>query len=200
MQIIGLTGGIGVGKSTVSDYLTEKGYRVIDADKMSRQMTAKGSPVLSDIAKNFGDDMILPDGELDRKKLASVVFADAEKKALLEELTTKKVIAQIGADIEWIRYQGIPGITFIDAPLLFECGVDAMTDYVWLITADPEVRISRVMERDSASREEVLDRIRNQMSDEEKKEKSTDILDNSRGKEDLFKQVEDLLEKYEETI
>lgn len=198
MQIIGLTGGIGAGKSTVSEFLTEKGHRIVDADKMARQMTEKGSKTLEEIGEAFGGDVILPDGSLDRKKLASIVFADEEKKALLEELTTHKVVSQISADVEWLRYQGMTGMTFIDAPLLFECGLDEICDYVWLITADMDVRLERVMARDGAAKEEIQARIQNQMSDREKQQKSTEVIDNSRGKEDLYRQVEDLLMRYAE--
>lgn len=200
MIVIGLTGGIGAGKSTLSEYLREKNYKIIDADKMARRMTEKGSRTLDEIAEAFGQDMILPDGNLDRKKLAGVVFGDEEKKKKLEELTTHKVVAQIAADVDWMRCQGKMGIAFVDAPLLFECGLEDITDYVWLVTAEPEVRIERVMARDNASREEVKARIAKQMSDEEKKKKSDFILDNSKGKEELYRQADVLLKDYEKEI
>lgn len=200
MIMIGLTGGIGVGKSTLSDYLTEKGCRIIDADKMARQMTEKGSKTLEQIAQAFGSEVLLPDGNLDRKKLAAIVFGNDEKKAVLEELTTKKVVAQIAADVDWMRCQGKKGVVFIDAPLLFECGLEEITDYVWLVTADMDVRIDRVMARDHVGREDVLARIAKQMSEEEKKKKSDFILDNSKGKEDLYRQADDLLKDYEKEI
>lgn len=195
MKIIGLTGGIGVGKSTVSDYLRKKDIKIIDADDMARKMTAKGSETLQMIAEAFGQDMILPDGNLDRKKLASVVFSDTEK-AVLEELTTKKVAEDIFSMVCTLRKEDTENIAFIDAPLLFECDMDRLCDAVWLVYADEESRITRVMERDGVLRGQVADRINNQMSEEEKRKKSTDIIDNSGGKEELYRQIDALLKKY----
>lgn len=199
MKVIGLTGGIGAGKSTVSDFLRDRGYRILDADAIAHEITAKGSPVLRQIAENFGQDMILADGNLDRKKLAAAVFSDLQKKAKLEELTTKRVVQIIGETVEELRNSSSYDIIFIDAPLLFEAGVDAMTDFVWMVTADDEVRIARVMSRDQASRAEVLRRISNQMSTEEKIRRAQEVIDNSFGKEELYQQIERLLMKYAES-
>ena len=91
MKIIGLTGGIGAGKSTVTEILIKEGYPVIDADRISRKITEKGSPVLEKIAGVFGNDMILPGGELDRKKLASLVFSDSEKDFVWKRLRRKRL-------------------------------------------------------------------------------------------------------------
>lgn len=185
-----------MGKSTVSDYLRKKDIKIIDADDMARKMTAKGSETLQMIAEAFGQDMILPDGNLDRKKLASVVFSDTEKKAVLEELTTKKVAEDIFSMVCTLRKEDTENIAFIDAPLLFECDMDRLCDAVWLVYADEESRITRVMERDEVSRGQVAERINNQMSEEEKRKKSTDIIDNSGGKEELYRQIDALLKKY----
>ena len=199
MKVIGLTGGIGAGKSTVSDYLREKEYVIFDADAISHEITAKGSPVLEQIAETFGREMILADGNLDRKRLASVVFSDKEKKLQLEELTTKQVVKIIADRVEELRKSAEYAIIFVDAPLLFEAGVDAMTDLVWMVTADDEVRIARVMARDGASREDVLRRMANQMSNEEKIARSQEVIDNSQGKDELYQQIEALLMKYAES-
>lgn len=90
MKVIGLTGGIGAGKSTVSDYLLDKGFTVIDADKIARSMTEKGSETLQALTEAFGEDILFTDGCLDRKKLAAIVFSDEKKRLVLEELTTKR--------------------------------------------------------------------------------------------------------------
>ncbi len=198
MKVIGLTGGIGAGKSTVSSYLQNKGYRILDADKIAHEITAAGSPVLKEIADLFGNDMIEPDGSLNRKKLAGIVFSDMEKKRMLEAITTKRVVSLISEAVEDLRRQKSCDIIFVDAPLLFESGADSITDMVWMVTADPEVRIARVMERDDVEREDVLRRIANQLNDDEKIEKSQEVIDNSKGKETLYQQVEDLLKKYAE--
>jgi len=199
MNVIGLTGGIGAGKSTVSSYLREKGYLILDADQIAHDITAKGSPVLIRIAEAFGAEMIREDGNLDRKKLAAVVFSDKQKKLLLEEITTRQVVKIIAEKVEELRKNGKYDIIFVDAPLLFEAGVDAMTDFVWMVTAADDVRISRVMERDHISREDVLRRIANQMSNEEKIRRSNEVIDNSHGKDELYRQIELLLTKYVES-
>lgn len=199
MNVIGLTGGIGAGKSTVSSYLREKGYLILDADQIAHDITAKGSPVLIRIADAFGAEMIREDGNLDRKKLAAVVFSDKQKKLLLEEITTRQVVKIIAEKVEELRKKGKYDIIFVDAPLLFEAGVDAMTDFVWMVTAADDVRISRVMERDHISREDVLRRIANQMSNEEKIRRSNEVIDNSHGKDELYRQIELLLTKYVES-
>ena len=199
MKVIGLTGGIGAGKSTVSTFLRDNDYYILDADQISHAITAKGSPVLKQIAETFGPEMILEDGNLDRRKMATVVFSDKEKKLQLEDLTTKRVVNIIGQKVEELRGEGNYDIIFIDAPLLFEAGVDTMTDLVWMVTADDETRIARVMERDHTTREAVLHRMANQMPNEEKIRKSQEIIDNSHGKEELYRQIEGLLTKYDES-
>lgn len=199
MNVIGLTGGIGAGKSTVSDYLLEKGYIVIDADKIARDLTEKGSETLQALAAAFGEEILFADGSLDRKKLAGVVFSDGEKRLILEELTTKEVVRIIENRLIQLQKEGCSGPVFVDAPLLFESGADRLTGAVWLVDADMDVRVARVMARDGISAEDVMRRIANQMDSEEKKARSTDIIDNSKGKELLYSQVERLLEKYAET-
>lgn len=199
MKIIGLTGGIGAGKSTVSAYLQEKGYVIIDADAISHRLTEKGSPVLGKIEETFGPQVFRSDGSLDRKKLASIVFADKDKLSQLETMTTREVIRNIEEQLNRIRKSGTGGLIFVDAPLLFEAGVDRMTDAVFMVHADTETRISRVMERDHADRQQVLDRIANQMPAEEKIARSNEVIDNSKGKEELYRRIDALLEKYAET-
>lgn len=199
MKIIGLTGGIGAGKSTVTEILIKEGYPVIDADRISRKITEKGSPVLEKIAGVFGNDMILPGGELDRKKLASLVFSDSEKRLRLEEITTKEVVRIIAEKLDRMKSRGQTGPVFIDAPLLFESGADRLTDLVWTVDADISVRIERVCARDGATPQEVRDRIAAQMSSSRRAERSAEVIDNSKGKEELCRQVKELLKKYAET-
>ena len=199
MKVIGLTGGIGAGKSTVSDYLLDKGFTVIDADKIARSMTEKGSESLQALTEAFGEDILFTDGCLDRKKLAAIVFSDEKKRLVLEELTTKKVVQIIEEKITGLQEEGYEAPVFIDAPLLFESGADKLCDAVWLVDASIDIRIRRVMARDDVTSEEVKRRILNQMSSSEKIARSTDIIDNSKGKEALYEQVERLLERYAET-
>ncbi len=200
MKIIGITGGIGAGKSTVSGYIASLGYPVFDADAVSRDMTSDGSPVVDELAENFGEEILIRKGVLDRKKLADVVFADPEKNARLREIVTMKVRE---ASLKWItgyREKGNCGIIFLDIPLLFETGSEDICDAVWFVTADDDVRLKRVMARDGATPEQVRSRMRSQMPEKEKAERSDEIVDNSRGVEELHRTVDALLKKYDRTF
>lgn len=195
MKVIGLTGGIGSGKSTVSAYMKEKGCEIIDADLISRQMTEKDSPALDEIKEAFGDGFFLGDGSLDRKALGNLVFSDENKRGILQEIVTKKVVRTIDERLRMLKESGFSGIAVIDAPLLFECGMEDMADENWLVTAGLESRIERVSRRDGLSREQVLSRIESQMSQEEKEKYSRCILDNSGTAEELFCQIDRNLER-----
>lgn len=196
MKVIGLTGGIGTGKSTVSEYLKKKGIYVIDADQKSRDAAPKGSQTLKALVETYGEAILLEDGNLDRKALARIVFNDRQKLARLEEIITDKVVREIFDEVNILRESGQYDIIVVDAPILIETGLDECVDSIWLVDADLEARIARVMERDGSSRAEIMSRINNQMSSEEKKKKSNEIIDNSYGKEVLFARVDELLNKY----
>ena len=175
MKIIGLTGGIGTGKSTVSAYLAQKGCRLIDADKISHQMTEPGSPCLLEIREAFGAEFFLGDGSLDRKKLGRLVFADAEKKAQLEEIITRRVIEKTLQLVQMYRQQQ-EKLIVIDAPLLFECGMQRYTDETWLVVCRSEKRIARIVARDGLTPEEIEARIANQMPEAQKETLADHVL------------------------
>jgi len=195
MKIIGLTGGIGTGKSTVSAYLKEKGCVILDADKMSRQLTAPGGDALPAIRRTFGDEVFYDDGTLDRKKLGRIVFNDADKLKALEEITTQKVVEQTIDGLVRLRKASYNGIVIIDAPLLFECGMQVLAEENWLVTAGLEVRIERIIKRDGLDRQSILDRINNQMNDEEKMTMADYVIDNSGNLESLYQQIDKLIER-----
>ncbi|MBQ6900475.1 MAG: dephospho-CoA kinase [Firmicutes bacterium] len=195
MKIIGLTGGIGTGKSTVSAYLKEKGCVILDADKMSRQLTAPGGDALPAIRRTFGDEVFYDDGTLDRKKLGSIVFNDADKLKALEEITTQKVVEQTIDGLVRLRKASYNGIVIIDAPLLFECGMQVLAEENWLVTAGLKVRIERIIKRDGLDRQSILDRINNQMNDEEKMTMADYVIDNSGNLESLYQQIDKLIER-----
>lgn len=198
MEIIGLTGGIGTGKSTVSDYLRNQNFAIVDADLISRQVVEPGMPALKELEEAFGNSIIKDDGNLDRKGLAAIVFNDVEQRKLMDSIMHKEILAEIRRQIneysEAPEYEGV----IIDAPLLFEVGLDKWCHKVWLVVADMDKRIQRVCARDNAVPAEVEARIRNQMSDEDKKKRSHKILDNSGTLEDLHKQLSDLLAEKED--
>ena len=195
MFIIGLTGGIGTGKSTVSKYLEEKGCLILDADAISRKMTEKGMPALAEIAKAFGQNLILEDGNLDRASLGNIVFNNKEKLDTLQSIITEKVVEYINLEIKRLKSNNYRGIVVVDAPLLFECNMQGIGDENWLVSVDLDIRISRVMARDGLTKEQILSRINNQMSQEDKEKLSHVILDNSGSLEELYEQIDINLER-----
>ncbi len=200
MKVIGITGGIGAGKSTVSGYLASLGYPVFDADEVSRGLTADGSPVVDELAETFGEEILVRKGVLSREKLAEIVFSDPDKNRKLMQIVTMKVRE---AGQKWIsdyRKKEKYDIIILDIPLLFETGSEDLCDAVWFITADDEVRRRRVMARDGVTAEQVERRMRSQMPEKEKAERSDEIVDNSRGVEELHRTVDALLKKYDRTI
>lgn len=196
---IGITGGIGTGKSTVANYIREQGFPVIDADALAHEATAKGSPVLQQLAEAFGRDILDGKGNLRRAEMARIAFASPENKAKLESIVTSQVIRDIGRQMEALAASGSP-VAFLDAPTLFETGGGRLVDQVWLVTAAEQVRIERAMKRDGCTEEDVRARIRNQMSEEEKRRRSQEIIDNSSDLESLFHQINALIKKHVQTV
>ena len=207
IKVIGLTGGIGTGKSTVADYLRKKGFYHIDADEIGRRLTDKGSPMLVKLNEVFGPDgdmgepgeeILNEDGSLNRKKLASVVFSQYEKKERLDSIMLKSIIEEIDRLIEYYKQRGLEEDGFgilVDAPLLFESGLDNRCDKIILVVTDMEVRINRVCSRDGISRQNVKDRISCQMGDEEKRSRADIVVDNSGSMEELYGRLEEILAK-----
>lgn len=189
MRIIGLTGGIGTGKSTVSNYLKQHEYIVIDADKIAHQITESDSSTLHELVNVFGEDILGKDGTLDRKALGRIAFNDADKKNLLEKIVTNKVVDIVKANLESYDREGKP-LVILDAPLLFETHMEPLCTEVWTVTSPLDIRISRVSKRDGLTKDEILSRINNQMSDEYKCSKSDIIFKNDKGLDYLFCQVD----------
>lgn len=197
MKIIGLTGGIGTGKSTVSAYLAQKGCKIIDADLISHQMTEADSPCLAEIKAAFGEDVFLRDGNLDRKKVGRLVFADATKKKTLEQIITRRVIEKTLRILQDCRARQ-EDLVVLDAPLLFECGMQRYTDETWLVVCRTETRLRRIAARDGLAEEDIQKRIANQMSTEQKEKLADYIIDNSRDLAWLYAQIDTLLAKSEQ--
>lgn len=195
MDVIGLTGGIGTGKSTVSAYLRENGFAIIDADQIARQVVEPGTPLLAELSREFGTDVLTEGGSLDRKALAAIVFADAEKRKKLDSLTHDKILQKIQEQIETYKATAAHRGIVIDAPLLFETGLDEKCQKTWLVTAKQDIRIARVCARDDMTAEEVVARIQNQMGDEEKKKRADQVIENSGTIRELKQQIQDLIEQ-----
>ena len=198
MRIIGLTGGIGSGKSTVSGYISKKGFSVLDADKIAREIVAPGSPVLSRLVSAFGNDILDQDGALDRKKLAGIVFSDLVLREKMDEIMHGDVLRIMKERIEKHFKDGYNSLIFLDIPLLFESKARFLEeiDETWLVDAPFEKRVERIVKRDGCTREEILDRMKNQMGSAEKKAMADIVIDNSGNEEDLYHTVDKLIKTY----
>ena len=192
MRIIGLTGGIGSGKSTASNYLLQKGYPVIDADKIAREMVSPESQILFKLADCFGKNILNQDGSLNRKHLAAIAFSSKEQKENLDHIMLNEIVQTIPREIESYDKEG-KELIFIDAPLLFETGLDKKSHEIWVVDATDEIRMERVIKRDGSTREEVLARVEKQMSREEQHKRASYVLDNSTTTEALYEQIDKLL-------
>ncbi|MEG0918307.1 MAG: dephospho-CoA kinase [Anaerovoracaceae bacterium] len=188
---VGITGGIGSGKSTVSDYLRSKGLIIIDADQISRDIVKKDSPVLMKLVETFGSDIIDQEGNLRRKYLAEIVFSNKEKKEFLDGIMMKEI-----TNIIEEKFKMAAGLTvFLDAPLLFEAGLSNKVDVTILITASKEARLSRVALRDNVEKSHVEERMNNQMSDDEKIKLADYVIENNGSKEELYLEIDKALKK-----
>lgn len=182
--IIGLTGGIGSGKSETARHLMSLGAVHVDADAISRSLTAPGGEALEPIREVFGDGVFFEDGTLDRRALGEMVFNDVAARRALEGIIHPRVQRATMEAVDKAREDGADAV-LLDVPLLFETGMDALCDVNWLITADREQRIQRVMARDGLTREAVEARINSQMSDEEKAARATKVIKNDQSVEKL---------------
>lgn len=196
MKIIGLTGGIGSGKTTVSNYLIEKGFAVIDADKVAREIVEPGMKATKAIEFEFGSDMINPDGSINRKKLGDAVFSDQEKLEKLNQITHKEILDRIKRNILELKNRHLR-LVFIDAPLLFETGIDSMVHETWVVDVPENIRIERIKKRDFIEDEMIKSRIASQMEQHIKNTKATIVIDNSLGMEELYKKIDQLIKNYE---
>jgi dephospho-CoA kinase len=194
-RVIGITGGIGSGKSVVSDYLRSQGYAVIDADEVAREAVMPGEPALAKISEAFGDDVILSDGSLDRAALAKKAFANKKNTDLLNSITHEDIGRRVDAIIEKVFQNANNNLVFYDAPLIFESGMSARFDEVWLITADAHTRLKRAALRDKAPEAEIKARMDKQMPEHEKAKMADIIIKNNGTKEDLIYAVEIALQR-----
>ena len=170
---IGLTGSIACGKSTVSSYLRTLGYDVVDADAISRALTAPGGSALPAIREAFGDAVFDSDA-LDRRALGSVVFADEEKRRQLNGILHPMIIGETMRQLDALDAQG--RLVFGDIPLLYECGMESMFDRIWVVIASEPTQLARLMARDGLSEDEALRRIRSQMSSAEKAQRADAVI------------------------
>ena len=198
-KIIGLTGGIATGKSTVTKILKELGYVVIDADKIAREVVEPYKPAYLDIVKEFGKEILDENKQIDRKKLAEIIFKDVQKRRKLNQIVHPRVIQEMLNKIK--QFCDENKIIFLDIPLLIEEKSilekqGLKFDEIWLVYADEENQLSRLIKRDKLDIESALNRISAQMPITEKLKIVDVVIDNNRGISELKDQIRKLLNRY----
>lgn len=179
MKVIGLTGGIGSGKSTVAGFLIEMGASVIDADEVGHEILLPGTQAWNDIVKAFGRKVLAPDGTIDRKKLGHLVFGKPEALSVLEKITHPHITQTVKKSLAELQQQGVK-VAIVEATLLIEGGWQPLVEEVWVTIAPRHTILKRLKERSGYSKAESLTRIQSQRTDEERI-KDADIIINTDG-------------------
>lgn len=187
--ILGLTGGIATGKSTVSRYFAEKGIPVVDADLAARKVVEPGTEGLAGIVAHFGPAILNMDGTLNRKKLGSIIFADEAKRQVLNQTLHIHIRRQIQNETQVLLDQK-HSLIVLDIPLLFESGYDKNCNAVMVVYTTPEVQKQRLMARNNLTEQEANDRISSQISIDDKKALADIVIDNNGSLEATYEQVE----------
>lgn len=194
--IVGLTGGIGSGKSTIADYFTELNVPMIDADIIARQVVEKGSPLLAQIHARFGDHVLTEEGELNRAKLRQIVFADENEKNWLNSLLHPTIRAEMLRQLEDCKEDYVLWVV----PLLIENGLTEFCDRVLVVDVSPEIQLERATARDKSREETIKNIIKAQVSREERLKHADDVINNSpplaENTENLRQQVAKLHQRY----
>lgn len=177
--VVGITGGIGCGKSEAAKYLCSLGAKHIDADAISRSLTADGGDALPEIRRIFGDELFSDDGSLNRRALGDVIFANPAAKRALEGVIHPLVQRRAMDEIEAANAEGVK-VTVLDVPLLFETGMDVLCDECWAMSASPDVQLERVIARDSLTDEQAQARIDSQMPMEERNARAKRVINSDR--------------------
>lgn len=194
MLRIGLTGGIGSGKSTVARRLAERGLAVVDADQLARRAVAPGSPGLARVVEAFGPEILSPDGDLDRRALGRVVFEQPERRAALEAIVHPEVARLAAEASEQARAAGARAFVY-DVPLLYENGLEEQFERVVVVGASLPTRRARIAARDGLSEAEIEARIASQMPLETKLERADHVIDNDGALDATLRAVDRLIEQ-----
>ena len=198
MLIIGLTGGIATGKSTVSALLRQVGFPIVDADIVAREVVEPGTPTLEKIKLAFGPG-IIDNGVLDRRKLGQIVFEDGAKLKKLNDIMQPAISSAMADKINFWRLQNVP-ILVLDVPLLFERDYDKnkLVDKIIVVTASEEIQLSRLKNRDQLSNMEAHNRVKTQLPMSQKIARADYVIDNNGRIEELQEQVTVLIKKIKE--
>jgi len=197
MLRVGLTGGIGCGKSTVAGMMRDLGCQVIDADAIARDLAQPGQPAYQEIVSAFGKEVSLADGHLDRAKIAHIVFSDASKLSTLNKILHPRVIAEQERQLVQIERTNPHAVAVVEAPLLIEAGVHKSLQRLIVVWCMPEQQIERLTNSRgrAMSRDDAMKRIASQMPLDEKRRMATDEIDNSGSLAATEKQVQNLVAK-----
>jgi dephospho-CoA kinase len=190
MKVIGLTGGIGSGKSTVAGYLAELGAKVIDLDKVGHEVIKSGSQVFERIVDEFGEDILDTRGEIDRAKLAEIVFNNRESLARLNEMVHPAIDKVINERIEGYRARGVE-VVVLEAAAMLEAGRAAQADEIWVTTASQATVLRRLRARSGYYEEETKARMRSQLSDQERIKKADVVIDTDGRLDEVKARVEE---------
>lgn len=194
VMVIGLTGQTGAGKSTVSKVFVQNGFRLIDADAISRHVVARGSHCLADLQECFIDAILTPDGELDRKVMASIAFSDHRKLEMLNTIMYPYIVGEILRMIHRFSQQNHK-LILLDAPTLFESRADDFCDLIISVVAKPELRMQRIMERDHISEKAAQQRMEMQLTEEFFRLHSDTVLENNSSFSELWDAAQELSAK-----
>lgn len=194
MKLIGLTGGIGSGKSTVAQLLVRHGWELVDADQIARDIVEPGQPALAELAQAFGEDILQEDGSLDRGLLASRAFSSREKTAVLNSITHPRIHEETQARFDAARRAGADFVVY-DMPLLVDKGLHKDMDATIVVDVDAEERVHRLVAYRGLNEEDARRRIAAQIPDDVRRAAADFIIDNNGPREALGEQVEGVVEK-----
>lgn len=188
--IIGLCGCTGSGKSTVATLFAMYGAYIIDCDNIAHNVTKKDSECFTEIVDHFGSDIVKEDGNLNRKALANIIFEKSDEKRVLEEITHKYILEDVFKEIN-----SHDGLILVDAPLLFESGLDSWCNYTIVVTADEKVRLKRIMSRDDIDEELALKRIKSQTEEKDLVSRCDFVIHNNSNVKSLNSQIKSIVDR-----
>ncbi len=188
---VGITGGTGSGKSSVCNYLTKKGLQVIDSDAIARKLLDRDTVTYDLVVSHFGEKILKANGEINRQLLSSIVFGSSDELNFLQNVVTKETVEIVKKLLEKSRPE--MKIIFLDAPLLFETGLDQDVDIVWFVLASQEKRLKRLSKRDGIPVFEIEKRMSAQMPEEQKEMLADIVIENEGSLDDLYSKVDKLL-------
>ena len=197
MKVIGLTGGIGSGKSTVSQFLAELGAVILDMDKVGHEVLKPGTEAWQEVVEAFGSQLLTPRGEIDRKRLGEIVFGNPESLSQLNQITHPRIADVVKARLEEYQRQGVK-VVVLEAPLLLEVGWTSLVDEVWVTVAPESTVLKRLKERVGLSKAESLARIRSQLSSEERTRRADVIINTDCELNELKARVRELWQRLQD--